>query len=263
MSEHNILSLPYNRRRIIVVADPQRLPADTEPPPRWSQFLLLVTEIAFEAVLGRELREGGDHFLPVSWADAEVLRFPIGHPRKNVVYIGHPVDPPSYIPAADFHRFLFEHKIAEAQRLIRSLGALSIEVIRIEGWDLTSGVNVGMTVPTTPSVGVNVTAGREAGSGRTVLATMKLNPTMHPRIPEGLVWFPHEPLWQEVAQARLESGLGAFVVDVRSMDDYGVNANLKTVVSKAGLEFGGSFVEHRNTVWRLQGTFAPTPTGGS
>jgi hypothetical protein len=179
------------------------------------------------------------------------------------VYIGHPIDPPTYIPVADFHRFLFEHKVAEAQRLIRSLGALSVDVIRIEGWDLTSGVNVGISVPTQPAVPgivVNLAAGREAGSGRTVLATMKLNPTSPPHIPEGLVWLSHEPLWQEVTQARLESGLDEFVIDVRSTDDYGVNANLKALVGKAGLEFGGTFVEHRNTVWRLQGTFSPTPT---
>jgi hypothetical protein len=41
---------------------------------------------------------------------------------------------------------------------------------------------------------------------------------------------------------------------VRSTDDYGVNASLKALVTKAGLEAGDAFVEHRNTVWRLQGT---------
>ena len=75
-------------------------------------------------------------------------------------------------------------------------------------------------------------------------------------MPADLVWLPHEPLWQEVALARLESGLDSFVIDVRSTDDYGVNAGLKALVSKAGLEAGGAFVEHRNTIWRLQGSFS-------
>jgi hypothetical protein len=35
---------------------------------------------------------------------------------------------------------------------------------------------------------------------------------------------------------------------------YGVNASLRALVAKAGLEAGGSFIEHRNTVWRLQGS---------
>jgi hypothetical protein len=105
-----------------------------------------------------------------------------------------------------------------------------------------------------------MSASRKSAAGRTVLATMKLKPTRSPYIPDGLVWLPHEPLWQEVAQARLESGLDSFVIDVRSTDDYGVNAQLKVLVAKTGLEAGGAFVEHRDTVWRLQGTFASVPS---
>jgi hypothetical protein len=51
------------------------------------------------------------------------------------------------------------------------------------------------------------------------------------------------------------SGLKDFALDVRSVDDYGVNANLKALVAKSGLEAGGSFVEQRATLWRLEGTF--------
>jgi hypothetical protein len=86
---------------------------------------------------------------------------------------------------------------------------------------------------------------------------MKLNPTKAPHIPDGLIWFQHEPLWREVAEARLESGLDAFLIDVRSTDDYGVNAQLKARIAKSGLDAGGTFVEHRDTVWLLQGTFSP------
>ena len=45
-----------------------------------------------------------------------------------------------------------------------------------------------------------------------------------------------------------ESGLDSFVIDVRSTDDYGVNAELRALVAKMGLEAGGAFVEHRDTV---------------
>jgi len=88
------------------------------------------------------------------------------------------------------------------------------------------------------------------------MTRMRLKPQGPPCIPDNLVWFPHEPLWQEVADARLTSGLTSFVLDVRSFDDYGVNSSLKALVAKSGLEAGGSFVEHRATLWRLEGTFA-------
>ena len=194
--------------------------------------------------------------IPVSSIEAAQLRFPVGHPRGKVAYIGHPIDPPVYIPVADFHRFLFEHKVAEALRLIRCLGAVTIEVVRVEGWDQSMGVGLGVTLPDFSHADVGASASHERATGRSVLSTMRLKPTQSPAVPPGLVWLPHEPLWQEVAQARLESGLDSFVLDVRAADDYGVNAGLKALVAKAGLEAGGAFVEHRNTVWRLQGTFS-------
>jgi hypothetical protein len=85
---------------------------------------------------------------------------------------------------------------------------------------------------------------------------MRLKPTRAPHVPDDLVWLPHEPLWQEVVQARLEAGLDSFVIDVRSTDDYGVNATLRATIASAGIDVGGSFVEHRDTAWRLKGTFA-------
>jgi hypothetical protein len=170
------------------------------------------------------------------------------------VYVGHPIDPPVYLPVSDFHRFLFEHKVAEAQRLIRSLGAVTIEVVRIEGWDQSAGISLGVMAPGTPGVGAQ--ADLERATGRAVLATMRLKPNLAPHVPDDLIWLPHEPLWQEVVQARLEAGLDSFVIDVRSTDDYGVNASLKATIANAGVDVGGKFVEHRDTIWRLQGTFS-------
>ena len=164
--------------------------------------------------------------LAVTPEEAAQLQFPIGHPRKKVVYIGHPVDPPLYVPVAVFHRYLFEHKVAEALRLIRSLGARTVEV----------GVGAGVPLPPSQPVELGVSVSRNRATGHSVMSRLTLSPSGKPHIPADLVWFPHEPLWKEVAQARLESGLTSFALDVRSTDDYGVNANLKALVAKSGLE---------------------------
>jgi hypothetical protein len=273
--------MPYNQRRIIVVVKDTPLsprpgravaaPAvraissyvqsDRRVPPAVRAIAVTLTSPlalrAFDLVKARrEMRRGGENLVQVPSADAARLQFPVGHPRAKVAYIGHPVDPPVYIPVADFHRFLFEHKVAEALRLIRSLGAVTVEVVRLEGWDQTAGGGLGVVLPEMSKADVSAAAGQERHSNRSVLSTMRLKPTQSPWVPADLVWLPHEPLWQEVAQARLESGLDSFVIDVRSTDDYGVNARLKVLVAKAGLEAGGAFVEHRNTVWRLQGSFS-------
>jgi hypothetical protein len=264
MGTHDLLAMPYIQRRIIVVRDDA--PSNETPRNPFMPAVRLVTSLvpaAGVALLAvdlfnarREMRQGGETLLPVSSIEAAQLRFPVGHPRGKVAYIGHPVDPPVYIPVADFHRFLFEHKVAEALRLIRSLGAVTVEVVRVEGWDQSIGVELGVTLPDVTQANVGVSSSHERATGRSVLSTMRLKPTQSASVPPSLIWLPHEPLWQEIAQARLESGLDSFVLDVRSTDDYGVNASLKALVTKAGLEAGGAFVEHRNTVWRLQGTFS-------
>lgn len=59
----------------------------------------------------------------------------------------------------------------------------------------------------------------------------------------------------EIAAARMESGLGQVAIDVRSTDDFGVNAGLKALIAKAGLEAGGKFVEHQDTIWQLEADF--------
>jgi hypothetical protein len=260
---NGLLAMPYDQRRIIVVTN--KLPPAPSSNSRVFRYIagvsLVTLGLAGAAVqaliMAREqMQEAGETLLPISSADAAELHFPVGHPRKNVVYIGHPVDPPTYIPVADFHRFLFEHKAAEALRLIRSLGAVTVEVVRVEGWDQAIGVNLGVGLAGVDQINIGASASKERGSGLSVLTTMRLKPTQAPSVPADLVWLPHEPLWQEVVQARLESGLDSFILDIRSTDDYGVNANLRALVSKAGLEAGGSFVEHRATIWRLQGTFA-------
>jgi len=256
--------MPYNRRRIIVVSDTPHAATSGRMSSRVIRAVApaagiygVAALVAFDLVKARKaMRQGGQDLVRVSSADATQLRFPVGHPRGKVAYIGHPVDPPVYIPVADFHRFLFEHKVAEALRLIRSLGAVTVAVERLEGWDQSIGVKLGVALPDVSQPDVSASAGQERSSTHAVLSTMRLKPIMTPSIPSGCVWLPHEPLWQEVAEARMESGLDSFVLDVRSTDDYGVNASLKALVLKAGLDAGGAFVEHRSTLWRLQGTFS-------
>ena len=197
----------------------------------------------------------GTDVLIVTDVEAAQLKFPIGHPRYRVTYVGHPVKPAEYLPFSDFHRALFEHKVAEALRLVRALGATIVAVEHIQGWDEGLGIHLGVALPTALEAEVSTSAGMKRGQGAYIMSRMTLLPTGPPTVPSDLVWLPQEPLWQEIVRARMESGLSSFALDVRSTDDYGINGSLKTLVSKAGLELGGSFTEHQNTIWRLSGAF--------
>lgn len=197
----------------------------------------------------------GVFVLLASNSEAEPLRFPVGHPRDRVLYVGHPFTPDTYVPMASFHRFLFEHKVAEALRLLRTLGAVDVEVEHITGWRSTVEAGAEISVPLIDGVDIGGKVAASSGENRRVISRMKLAPSTDPYVPNDLVWYQHEPLWREVADARLESGLTSFQVDVEYTEDFGVNSSVKTIIAKTGLEIGGAFSEHQKTIWRLKGSF--------
>lgn len=275
MEAHDLAELPYDYRRLVTVIEkPPGAEPETEVDGVFrpalkralrsidllpsARLTVYAVDVALELQRHRRLRATRS-LLEIDHTLAATLQFPIGHPRLDVVYAGHPADWRIYVPMADFHRFLFEHKVAEAQRLLRSLGATSITVEHIEGWDQSVGISANVGVPSAESTGITASGGRLLGHERSVMATMDLDPTEPPSVPDNLVWMPHEPLWQEIAEARIRSGLKSFTLDVRSTDDYGINASLKVAVNKAGLDVGGDFRQHKSTIWRMAGTFGEVP----
>ena len=115
-----ISTLPYDERRVLVVAERAAgVPKPDSAATAWQAALLAAAKVLPDTAFGlaagavavlirarREMRRGGEKLLLVTIDEAQALHFPVGHPRRNVVYIGHPVDPSRYIPVADFHRWL-------------------------------------------------------------------------------------------------------------------------------------------------------------
>lgn len=274
MTEERLQDLPYDERRLIVVARPEAVSNDRES---WTGpaveavvgvALAVATRSALSGIVAagppllravtgfqKQAAAEGLHedLRVVSPTEARELTFPVGHPHKKVVYVGHPLEPAVYQPFASFHSFLFDHKVAEALRLIRSLGAESISITRVSGWKQTAGVRVDVPVQGTD---VGLSADLHNSAEAYVETKMTLKPTKDPYVPDDLVWFPHEPLWKEVAEARLEAGLTSFELEVKSSDDYGVTVGLKAMIEKNGLDIGGEFVQHQSTVWKMKGSFA-------
>lgn len=212
--------------------------------------------VGVEAVsAAAKAREKGLKVLAVSRTEAAQLRMPPGHPRDRVVYVGHPALAPVYYPAAGFHRFTFEHKFSEAVRLLMALGATELEVEHVRGWSADFAANLSAPLPTAVPIDAAVTAGRRHATGSSALFRAKLAGLTEPRLPDDLVWFSHEPTWQQVADGRLNYGLQEFQLTVRYDDDYGIDAGFKLSAQKLGLDLGGNFQEHESTTWKITGTF--------
>jgi len=265
------VTLPYLDRKLVVVVDDEvvalarklkRNPADVAEA-EWKQALVDArgsTSGPGMITLGMEVREvcrkaRSEKVLVFLAAQSEALQldFPVGHPAHGVLYVGHPAAPRRYLPMADFHRSLFEHKVAEAIRLLVALGATDLAIEHVSGWANIKEVGINLAGADIKPGGV------KEGSGQVVMK-MTLRPRGAARIPDGLIWYEHEPLWQAVAEARLQSGLTSFELDVRYIDDFNINAKLSLKVGKIGLEIGGKFTEHKETVWHLRGAFAEPAT---
>ncbi len=278
------LKQPYVERQFIVVADDALVQESRKAASNalgqgasvdWSR----VAEIALKAALGmpgdliataaREAhaawmraRTAGVDAVQISKTEARSLTFPPGHPRDGVLYVGHPALANTYYTMAEFHRVVFEHKFAEAIRLLAWLGATRIDVRHVRGWSRDVLGSAGGE-----AADGGVTASVEGGLGRKTSASLlfsaKLQGTDDPQVPTDLCWYSHEPIWQVIADARIRFGLTDFQLSVTYQDDYGVNAALKAKVMEAGLSAGGKFDEHVSTEWHLTGTFCErTRLGG-
>ncbi|WP_321920026.1 hypothetical protein [Paraburkholderia tropica] len=203
-------------------------------------------------------REGGLNILQVGRSEAGRLRFPPGHPRDRALYVAHPATPSVYYTMASFHRMAFEHKFSEAVSLLMSLGATEIEVEHIQGWDrkFTSQMSVPLQ-----QVDASGHASQSTGRKSSLLFKASYDNKQDATVPEGLVWFAHEPTWQVLADGRIKYGLHEFSLAVNYEDDFGVNAGMKLRVQKAGLDIGGTFEDHVATTWKLTGKFSRGQSG--
>lgn len=281
-SDGDITTLPYSDRQLVVVDsdDAVRMAREelmgdslndddlmkrwgTTPPATPAAF---VAEAAIHAAaqlwkMRRRAVSTGLPVLLISTSQAAELAFPVGHPLRNVIYVADPVDQGSYYPIHDFHRIVAEGKVAEALRLLRSLGATEISIESSEESSDERAFEAGASAPVGhPDGSAKATRTKKSSSERKT--TMRLTPTVPARIPDDLVWYWSEPRWQEMALARMESGLQSFLISAEYTDDFGINANLKAKIAKVGLEFGGSFHEFRRHSYTITGTFGamlPSP----
>lgn len=226
---------------------PPRIPGSTQGP----------VDARLQAV--RELREDGVALAAISSHQASSLVLPIGHPRIGVVYVCDPAETNRYWPAAELHRRVFESKFAEAARLLMALGARSMQVRSERGW--TGEMAAGMLAPVSRVMKRTAQVNAKVDRSSQMLLEAVLEPTAPPEIPQGLIWYPHEPSWQMVAEGRMHRGLTSFALSVESTDDYGVNADFEMKVARSKLlQVGGEFTAHKATKWVIEGQFTEAST---
>lgn len=144
------------------------------------------------------------------------IKFHMGHPIANQLYVGHPLIPSKYIPFENYQLELVEDKVREFCILAQSLGATEIS---IECLNSSSSNEMGSNKQ-------NISG--EAGTrlikakgeyhqdrsrqmidelSRSICIRQTFTPSNKPFVPENMVWYDEEPSWQRLVSQRLSGGL--------------------------------------------------------
>lgn len=174
-------------------------------------------------------------------------RFPLGHPDSDELYVVHPLRRDTYVPLEDFHHRMFQDRYIELQRLLAALGATQIEIDATEGAAMElfgSGASAGRVSDGvfTGLSGSGATATESdtrASQRRGLTLSLKLAPSARAHVPEGLVWYQHEPTWQAIAREALDGRVHEYAVELRYAEDFSVNEKLKGKLQGELKLFGG------------------------
>lgn len=144
------------------------------------------------------------------------IKFPMGHPVSNELYIGHPYKPELYVPYENSEDIFFVDKIHELCYLLECLGAEEISITSIKGRNVTEIGNFNAVMSGNADIGLTSLNGDLSATGsskqtsnsniqRTI--TQKFDPMKKPYVPEGLIWYQEQAKWQRLANSRLSGNL--------------------------------------------------------
>ena len=146
----------------------------------------------------------------------EGVSFPIGHPVRNQLYVGHPYIPETYVPFETHQLVFIEDKIREFCEIVQCLGAneITIEALNTSKSD--------SRVAKDTEVSGSATYVRNSGSASThhngklglveeISKSMNFHQVYSPyqpaHLPEKTVWYQNEPSWQRLYKQRMAGSL--------------------------------------------------------
>lgn len=208
------------------------------------------------------------------------IKFPLGHPQELELYICHPYIQDYYIPYETSEFELFKDRMDELRYVLQTMGATRITIqdcnsseqelsqnshINVEG-HINAKINSG---------GVNVDIEKEKRSyeqlRREYGTESTYRPTKKPYIPDGLLWYHHEPSWQRLFQERM-AGLEKHSITISSTSSIKtdrkqtakIKADFKALILKVDanleIEIEEMFEHKYSAEWRLNVEFAPLKT---
>lgn len=144
------------------------------------------------------------------------IRFPIGHPIANQLYVGHPYIPSRYIPFEHYELELIEDKIREFCQIAQYLGATEINIECANSMSnnkdsILSRTILGGLDYKLMSAYVNSECNQSKkfleDISQSINLHQRFSPKTEPVLPPNLVWYPNEPSWQRLYDQRMQGAI--------------------------------------------------------
>lgn len=206
------------------------------------------------------------------------IKFPLGRPNVNSLYIANPVKPDEYVPYDNFEMTLFMDKVRELKRLLRSLGATEITFTSLRGSKVEEAEKVGSSVNAEAGLfGHKVSGGYSSEEGQNRMSSQgikvdyieRLNSNEYPSLPDRLHWYNSDPEWKDIVEARLHHNQLHFeqsistkqVSSLNEQSQMNVNAAYEGLISHINVNYHHEREFHVKTtvetMWRITAEFKP------
>ena len=193
-----------------------------------------------------------------------IVKFPLGHPLKEELYIGHPFIKDIYMTYLNYEVTLFRDKFEEFSYFIQCLGAKSMTIKVDKGSESSLanmisflshgdnqksidgsvgfkgfGVNGNKKDGYTYDKSNNNSQGTREDVQTAYSRTQIFNPTKKPYLPSDLIWFGNEPSWQRLYQQRTTGNILHHHDVLSSKSSYSISEKEETSLKEAFKTFIG------------------------
>jgi len=209
------------------------------------------------------------------------IKFPIGHPVPDQIYIGHPYEPEVYFPIQVYEEELYQDKFMELNYLLQCLGAVSLSTsVKTDDSDEkrenrqeykkgSAGIN---SIAGKASLKASRESAIQMSSNRSMECSQSFEPKYRPYVPCDLIWFPHELTWQRLVKQRMTGGLQTAELIICSRDlavissdeKKAIVAEFKTLVHSGDVRKNKrkstNLISDAKLTRKIEVTFAPIET---
>lgn len=144
-------------------------------------------------------------------------------PTVGELYIAHPYRQGVYLPVSQYEHLIFRERIHELSKVMMALGA--IEIRTLQNSDSKTQSSSENSSNTSASVGLGKFGAKGAFSSflkslaeneksDSIVINFKNDPIDLPKLPDGLIWYPHDKEWQHIADCRLHGNILEYEINL-------------------------------------------------